>query len=156
MIAFSLDEIRKDCSELMDHARSAVLTTLDSDGFPISRGIFNLRNSDQFPEFRKFFQEHKNPFLILISTNECSTKVTHIKKDPRINVYFCDDEDFKGLMLGGEAEIVQDENLKKEIWLDWWVKYYPKGINDPDYCLIRLNPKKLRFYHKLKQVTLDL
>ena len=32
-----------------------------------------------------------------------------------ISIYFCDPDDFKGFMLGGEAEIVEDRELKHKM-----------------------------------------
>ncbi|MFW9949860.1 MAG: pyridoxamine 5'-phosphate oxidase family protein, partial [Candidatus Thorarchaeota archaeon] len=93
---------------------------------------------------------------IYISTNTSSTKVTHLSKNPTMCVYYCDPEDFKGFMLGGSAQIVDNMELKKQIWLDWWTRYYPGGLEDPDYTLIRMEPKKARFYYKLNQVNFEI
>lgn len=147
-----LEEVRSSCLELMENSKAAYFTTIDSDGFPITRAMFNLRNKNQFLEFSKFFKEEQNKFVIYISTNSSSSKVEHVKKNPKISVYFCDPEDFKGVMFGGLVEIIEDMNIKKKIWLDWWTKYYPKGLKDPDYTLLRLNPKIARFYYRLNQV----
>ncbi len=149
MVKIELEEVKKLSLELMERSKAAYLTTIDSEGYPITRAMFNLRNREQFPEFRGFFNELSNEFEIYISTNTSSAKVDHIKKNPKIFIYFCDPEDFKGIMFGGEAEIVDDPTIKQKIWLDWWTKYYPEGIKDPDYTLFKLEPKTARFYYKL-------
>ena len=149
-------EVKNQCLELIETSKAAYLTTVDSDGNPITRAMFNLRNKEQFPEFSDFFKNQDNEFSIYISTNTSSSKVTHIKNNPAINVYFCDPEDFKGVMLGGKAQIVENKKLKQKIWLDWWTRYYPKGVEDPDYTLLMLNPMNLRYYYKLNQVNVDL
>ena len=59
-------------------------------------------------------------------------------------------------MLGGLADVITDLEIKKEIWLDWWTKYYLKGVEDPDYSLIRLHPTQARFYYKLNQINFEL
>lgn len=151
-----VEEAKTHGLELMETSKAAYLTTLDSDGFPITRAMFNLRNQEQFPEFTEFFQRQENEFVIFISTNTSSTKVAQIKNNPAINVYFCDTDDFKGFMLGGKAEILNDRKLKHEIWLDWWTRYYREGVDDPDYTIIRLFPKQGRFYHKLYRVNFKL
>ena len=140
----------------MEESKAAYLTTIDSDGFPLTRAMFNLRNKEQFPEFSEFFKKQQNLFSIYISTNTSSNKVTHLSKNHKMCVYFCDAEDFKGFMLGGLVEIVDDIEIKKAIWLDWWTKYYPEGLEDPDYTLLRLEPKNARFYYKLNQVNFEL
>ena len=151
-----IEEIKKICLDLMETSNAAYLTTIDYNGFPITRAMFNLRNTEQFPEFNELFQNHENKFVIYISTNTSSSKVEHIKKNPKISVYFCDPDDFKGVMLGGTIEIVDDVDLKQKIWLDWWTKYYPKGVDDPDYTLLRLNPKQVRFYYRLNKAIFEL
>ena len=66
-------------------------------------------------------------------------------------MYYCDPEEFKGVMFGGEIELINDTKIKKKIWLDWWTKYYPEGLNDPDYTLLRLRPKIVHFYYRLQK-----
>lgn len=147
-----IDEVKKLSLELIETSKAAYLTTIDVEGFPITRAMFNLRNKEQFPEFSEFFQKQENSFVIYIGTNTSSSKVAQIKENPKISVYYCDPENFKGVMFGGEVEIVDDMDIKRKIWLDWWTRYYPNGLEDPDYTLLRLHPKNARFYYKLNQV----
>ena len=149
-------EVKKLGLELMEQSKAAILTTIDSNGFPITRAMFNLRNKEQFPEFTEFFEKQENPFTIYISTNTSSNKVSQLSKNPRMCVYFVDAEDFKGFMLGGSAETIDEMELKKQIWLDWWTRYYPEGLEDPDYTLLRMKPTNARFYYKLTQVNFEL
>ena len=146
------NEAQKLSLELMETTKAAYLTTIDRKGFPITRAMFNLRNKEQFPELSDFFAKQENQFVIYITTNTSSSKIEHIKENPKISVYYCDTQDFKGVMCGGEVEIVEDMNIKREIWLDWWTRYYPKGLEDPDNTLLRLNPKIAKFYHRLQNV----
>jgi len=148
-------EAKKLSFELMESSKAIYLTTIDSEGYPITRAMFNLRNIEQFPEFSKFFNELENPFEIYISTNTASSKTSHIKKNPKISVYFCEPELFKGVMFGGDVEFIKDKNIKRQIWLDWWDKYYLKGLEDPDYTLFRLKPKVAHVYYKLQKVVFN-
>ena len=147
-----LEEAKKMSLELMDTSKAAILTTIDSDGNPITRAMFNLRNKEQFPEFSEFFGGLDNQFEIYISTNTSSTKISHINKNPKICVYYCDPLSFKGVSFNGEVEIIDDMNIKSKIWLDWWTRYYFEGLEDPDYSLLRLRPKTAEFYYKLQKV----
>jgi len=150
-----LEEVEKLSLELIETSKAAYLTTIDNEGFPITRAMFNLRNKEQFPEFSEFFANQEHEYIIYISTNTSSSKIEHIKKNPKICVYYCDPENFKGVMFGGEVDKIDDMEIKRKIWLDWWTRYYPEGLEDPDYALLRLNPKQARFYYKLQQVTFD-
>jgi len=147
-----IEEAKKLSLELMESSKAAYLTTVDAEGYPITRAMFNLRNKEQFPEFSEFFAGLDNGFDIYISTNTSSSKTEHIKKNPKICVYFCDPEDFKGVMFGGEVEVIDDIDIKQKIWLDWWTKYYREGLEDPDYTLLRLNPKTAELYYRLQKV----
>ncbi|MFX1493725.1 MAG: pyridoxamine 5'-phosphate oxidase family protein [Promethearchaeota archaeon] len=151
-----INQVKKDSLKLIEESKAAYLTTIDPNDAPITRAMLNLRNKEQFPEFASFFNKQENKFLIYISTNTSSSKISHIQRNPTINVYFCDPDDFKGVMLGGKVEIVEDKKLKNEIWLDWWTRYYPEGVDDPDYTLLRLNPTNLRYYYRLNQVNFEL
>ena len=151
-----VEEVKNSALKLISESKAAYLTTIDLEGFPITRAMFNLRNKEQFPEFSEFFQNQEDIFTIYISTNTSSTKVEHLKNNPLMCVYFCDADNFQGFMLGGSVEFIDDIKLKKNIWLDWWTKYYPKGIEDSDYTLLRLAPKTGRYYYKLKQVNFKL
>lgn len=147
-----IEEAKKLSLELMESSKAIYLTTINSEGYPITRAMFNLRNKEQFPEFSEFFDKLENKFEIFISTNTSSSKIEHIKKNPKISVYYCDPEEFKGVMFGGDMQVITDKNIKKRIWLDWWTKYYPKGLDDPDYTLLKLKPKMAQIYYKLQKV----
>ncbi len=147
-----LEEVKKFCLELMETSKAAYLTTINSEGYPITRAMFNLRNKEKFAVFTNFFNGLDNIFEIYFSTNTSSSKTEHIKNNPKISVYYCDTDDFKGVMFGGEVEIIDDLKLKKEIWEDWWTQYYPKGVDDPDYTLLRLKPKMAEFYSSLQKI----
>ena len=150
-----VEEAKKISLELMESSKAIYLTSIDSEGYPITRAMFNLRNLEQFPEFNEFFKQLTNPFEIYISTNTSSSKTSHIKKNQKISIYFCEPEDFKGVMFGGEGEIINDMDIKRQIWLDWWIKYYHKGLEDPDYTLLRLKPKVAHVYYKLQKVIFN-
>ena len=94
-----VEEAKKISLELMEGSKAIYLTTIDSEGYPITRAMFNLRNKEQFPEFSKFFNQLANPFEIYITTNTSSLKTSHIKKNPKVSVYFCEPEGFKGVMF---------------------------------------------------------
>ena len=151
-----VEEAKKSGLKLIEESKVAILTTISPDGSPITRAMLNLRNKEQFPEFSEFFANQLNQFTIYISTNTSSSKIAHLSKNPKMCVYFCDTEDFKGFMLGGSAETIDDIELKRKIWLDWWTRYYPEGVEDPDYTLLRLEPKNARYYYKLNQVNFEL
>ncbi len=146
------------CIELMKTTIPAYLTTIGENGIPYTRAMFNLRNEKYFSELSKVFKNYDNDLLVYFSTNTSSSKVKHVRTNPNVAVYFCraEPEDFRGVMLSGAIEIITDKKTKEELWLDWWDKYYPKGVTDEDYTVLRLLPKFVEIYFKLEKNTLNL
>lgn len=103
------DEINKVILELVRTTDAAYLTTIGEDGRPYTRAIINLRNEEQFPKQAKVCG--KSGFLALFSTNTSSRKVSHIKNNPHVSVYYCQPRQFHGLMLSGEMEIINDAHF---------------------------------------------
>jgi len=137
-------------NQLLIEAEAAFFSTIDENSFPHTRALFNLRNKEQFPELSKIFKDHKNDLLLYFSTNTSSAKISHIKSNPAVSVCYCIPKDFRGLTCGGNVEIVTDKKIKKTLWLDWWIKYYPKGVDDEDYTILKLVPKTIEIWYKGK------
>ncbi len=143
-------EMREFSTKLLEEANVACLTTIDENGYPHTRGIFNLRNVKQFPTLVKVFEPHQEDLLIYISTNTSSSKVEHIKSNPKISYCVLDPKTSRGLTLGGEIEIVPDDKIKHNLWVDGWDRYYPKGITDEDYTVLKLLPKAVEIWNRGK------
>ena len=141
-MVFKVDEkeIREMCLDLIETGWPAYLTTVDEKGFPQTRAMFNLQNKERFPKLIPLFEKHSEKYTIIFSTNTSSTKIDDIKSRPAASVYFCKPEVWQGVMFGGELEIVEDTELKKEMWHDGWERYYPQGYDDPDHTVLRLVP----------------
>ena len=41
-----------------------------------------------------------------------------------------------------------DEESKEMIWQEGDTMYYPKGVTDPDYCVLRITIHSGRFYSR--------
>jgi len=137
-------EIRALCLELLDTAWPTYLTTIDANGYPQTRAMFNLRNRNRFPELIPLFENHCEDFMILFGTNTSSPKLLEITKNPATSVYFCIPEKSRGAMFGGDLQIVDDMELKKALWQDGWERYYPDGVEDPDYTVLKIFPRVVK------------
>jgi len=150
------EEIRQTSLELLDSADAAYVTTIDEDGCPQTRCMFNLRNKDKFPRLIDMFSDHQDDFMVYFSTNTSSEKVAQIKKNPAVCVYYCKPEDFHGVMLSGNIEIVDDPKIREELWHDGWERYYPTGPHDPDHTVLRLRPAKAKGWYKGRAFTFQI
>jgi len=141
--------------ELIKKADMAYLTTIDSNGFPSTRAMFNLKNSKQFPKLVDFMAKY-NDLTLFFTTNTSSSKIKHIMNNPKVSVYYCDTEIYHGFMCQGEIEIVENKTIKHAIWLDEWKMYYPDGKDSEDYSILRLEPNYIKQYFNLQQSDLIL
>src|SRR3990172_11146103 len=142
--------------ELMEIADAAYVTTIDPDGFPQTRAMFNLRRKEQFPGLAALFKDHLDDFLVYFTTNTSSPKIDHIKKNPKVSIYYCKPGEFRGLMLSGEMDIVIDRAEKEKVWQKGWEMYYPGGVHDLDHTVLRLRPAAVKYYHQLNSFHWDM
>jgi pyridoxamine 5'-phosphate oxidase len=141
-------EIKQAQIKLMAEAENCYLTTINSDGYPYTRSMFNLRNREQYPAQAKYIDGHDDEFVVFFGTNTSAVKTSQIKANPAVSVYYCKPKEINGLMLSGDIEIVTDPAIGKKIWQEGWERYYPTGPTDPDYTVLRLKPRLARGWYK--------
>lgn len=134
-------EIRQMCLELLKTAKAVYVSTIDENGFPHTRAMFNLRNKAMFPKIASMFKDHQQDFMVLLTTNTSSSKAKQLSANPAVSLYYCTPEKWKGLMLGGEIEFVHDAEVKRRLWQEGWERYYPKGYDDPDHTVLQTFPR---------------
>lgn len=149
-------EFIKNGLALIKKAESAYLTTIDSNGFPSTRAMLNLKNSKQFPTLIDYMAQFDDDLTLFFTTNTSSTKVCQIRSNPKVAVYFCDPESWHGFMCQGEIEIVSDKAIKNSLWLDDWKMYYPEGKDSDDYAILKLKPSYVKSYFQFNQADLRL
>ena len=66
--------------------------------------------------------------------------------NPKASIYFCNTKGFKGMMLRGTMEVLMDAASKEMIWHDGDEQYYPGGVTDPNYCVLKFTATDGRFY----------
>lgn len=128
--------------QLIEKSEICLLGTNGEDGFPNIKAMMNAK--------------HEGINKIWLSTNTSSRRVQQLKNDNRACVYYVDDEDFKGLMLTGTIQIVQDLTSRQMLWADGNERYYPLGVEDPDYSVLYFTAHKGNYYHKLKNITFEI
>jgi len=135
-------ELRAACLELMATAPAVYLTAMGADGYPRIRAMLNLRNRSHYPDHVHLYEGHAEDFMVYLATNTGSPKRRELEADPRIGLYYCTPEEFFGLSLIGDIEIVDDAGVKQAVWANGWERYYPTTgrADDPDYTLLRLYP----------------
>ncbi len=148
--------IREMCLNLLDVGWPAYVTTIDKEGFPQTRAMFNLRNKERFPKLVPFFEQQENDFIMIFTTNTSSPKMEDIETNKAVSAYYCDPETWRGVMFSGLIEIVTDLDIKKSIWHPEWSKYYLSGYDDPDHTVLRLIPVMAKGWTGSRTFKLEL
>lgn len=118
---------------LIDKQSVVIISSVDSDGYPNTKAMLAPRRREGI----RVFYFH---------TNTSSMRVSQYKVNPHACLYFYDKRFFRGAMLTGTMEVLEDSMYKEMLWQEGDTMYYPKGITDPDYCVLRFTAKRGRFY----------
>jgi general stress protein 26 len=110
-----------------------MLTTIDEQGDPHSRPMSS--NGDIDPDGDLYF-----------FTNASSHKVSEVAQSPKVNVSFADPENQRYLSVTGLASLVRDREKINELWRPEFKMWFPKGKDDPDIALLRVNLEKGEYW----------
>jgi general stress protein 26 len=132
----SKDLIKKGLS-IVEKSSNTIISSVDEDGFPNLKAMLRPRENDELKVF-------------YFTTNTSSMRVTQYLKNSKASIYFYDSSSFRGIMLKGLMEVLQDQPTKDKIWRDGDTMYYSKGITDPDYCVLKFTTKVCRMYENFK------
>ena len=120
-------ELLKAAREIIADAGTCALVTLDEHGSP------RVRAMDPFPP--------EEDFTIWFGTNKNSRKVKQIKRDPRVNLYYMENDNSSYVTISGKAELIDDPEMKQKYWKDQWNAFYDE--NKENYLLIKVTPEWL-------------
>ena len=59
-------------------------------------------------------------------------------------------------MLRGRMEVRFDAASREALWQEGDEMYYPQGIADPDYCVLRFVAENARYYADFQSVDIEL
>lgn len=73
-----------------------------------------------------------------------SSKVKFFTQNNKASVCYCDGEN--NISLIGTIDVLTDPELKKQLWLDWFINHFQGGISDPNYCILKFTTKEVTFW----------
>ena len=118
---------------LIDKQSVSFISSVDEDGFPNTKVMFPPCKREGI----KTFYWH---------TNSPSMRIKQYRNNPKACVYFYDKRFFRGVMLKGTMEVLEDKKIKKEIWKDEYSMYYKEGRDGGDFIIIRFTAESGRYY----------
>ena len=125
------NDLKQKVVELINRNRYSNLITFGTDGTPHGRIMTNLPLGKDM--------------VIWFATGLSTNKIKDIKKNPNVSVFVDDPNDQTNASIIGKAEIVTDARLLKKFWQEPFGFFFPRGPSDPDYCLLKIIPKKLEY-----------
>ena len=124
--------------------------TLDEINNLVTKSTFasiGFIDSNGNPSIRKVFCTwHKGLGLHLISTNTSSMHVQLLLKNGKSCLYFEDCEAFEGVCFHGTVTVHFEHEYRAMLWNEGDERYYPKGVDDEDYCIIEFKADHGRYY----------
>lgn len=82
-------------------------------------------------------------------------RAAQCRENPNAGIYFYDKRFFRGVMLTGTMEVLEDDKTRQMIWLEEDTMYYPQGVTDPDCCVLKFTAQKGRYYSNFKSEDFD-
>lgn len=128
---------------LIDKQGVAFISSIDEDGFPNTKAMLPPRKREGIHTF-------------YFTTNTSSMRVSQYRENPNACIYFCDKRFFRGVMLIGTVQVLEDSESKEMIWREGDTMYYPGGVTDPDYCVLKVTVTKGRYYSNFKSENFEI
>lgn len=133
----------KTIGNLIDKQSIAYIASIGNDGYPNMKAMLPPRKREGIKEF-------------YFTTNTSSMRVAQYRQNSKASIYFCDKRFFRGAMPIGHMEVLEDTNSKEMIWQEKDTMYYPKGVTDPDYCVLKFVAKEGRYYANFKSESFEI
>ena len=130
-------DAEKTVGNMIDKLETAFIGSIDGEGFPTIKAMLQPR-------------KRKGIKTIYLTTNTSSMRVAQYRENNHACIYFCDTRLFRGVMLRGTMDVLTDSASKEMIWQEGDTMYYPEGVTDPDYCVLKFTAISGRFYSNFK------
>lgn len=128
---------------LVDKSKESFITYNDGEDYPITKAMLKPR-------------EREGIKIFWFSTNTSSNKVKCYRKNPKASIYFMDKRFFRGVSIIGTVEVLETTEAKERIWQEGDTMYYPNGVTDSDYCVLKFTAIKGRYYSNFKSEDFDI
>ena len=132
-----MKDVQKTIGNLIDRQGTAFIGSVSAEGFPNVKAMLAPRKRIGLK-------------TMYFTSNTSSMRAAQYRKDPKACVYFCDRRFFRGVMLTGTMEVLEDSESREMIWQEGDTMYYPLGVTDPDYCVLRFTAESGRYYSNFK------
>lgn len=124
------EQFEQKAAALLEASNLVTVSSVHAEGYPRPCVMAKLK-SDGFG-------------TVWFATGTDSRKTADFKKNAKAGLSYHDQDD--SVTLIGKAEIIEDMDVKKEMWSDWLLAHFSGGVTDPNYCLIRFTAEEATYY----------
>ena len=128
-----MSDLQKELELFPDEAGLSFVGSVDDGGFPQVKAMLAPRGREGLRVF-------------WFSTNASSMRVAQFRRNGAACLYFCDPRTFRGLLLTGTMEVLEDAASRRLVWREGDERYYPGGVDGPDCCALRFTARTGRYY----------
>lgn len=136
-------DAEKTIGKMLDKQSICFVASVDAEEFPNVKAMLKPRKRNSIKE-------------IWFSTSAPSLKVQSFRNNPKACVYVCDKRFFRGAMLKGTVEVLEDVASKEMIWHIGDTMYCKKGVTDPDYCVLKFTAVSARYCSNFKSENAEI
>jgi general stress protein 26 len=119
-------------AKLIRGIRVAMLTTVEADGSLRSRPMQT--------------QEAEFDGTLWFFTWVDTAKVHEIQRERHVNLAYANASDDVYVSVSGVARLVRDEAKARELWSPVHKAWFPKGLDDPNLGLVRVDVSKAEYW----------
>ena len=129
-------------AKLIKDVRVAMLTTVEADGCLRSRPMAT--------------QESEFDGTLWFFTWVDTAKVHEIDRDHHVNLSYANPSDQVYVSVSGMARLVRDQAKAKELWNPLHKAWFPKGLDDPNLGLLRVDVDKAEYWDSPSSAVVQL
>lgn len=134
--------MQEEIKGLLQNAKIAIVSSVNESGYPNAKAMLALMRDGITTHY--------------FSTNSSAKRTRQFLNNSKACIYYCNENEYKGLLLIGEMQVLTDREHKAMLWRDGFEIYYPKGIDDDDYSVLKFTASHGNYYHGLKNGTFTM
>ena len=114
---YSFGEVYKRQAQMLRESEVVVLTSVNKEGYPRPVPMSMVKSADIS--------------TVWMSTGSDYMKTEDFRKNPKGGLCFY--AQGNSVCMTGDVEVITDQNVKQELWQDWFINHFPGGPTDPNY-----------------------
>ena len=134
---YKRDTLIAAAKEIMEATRYCALITLDKSGHP------QVRTMDPFSP--------DEDMVVWLGTNVNSRKVSEIRHDSRVTLYYEAPDGSGYAVIQGNAYLTDDSEKTEKYWKEEWKEFYPDKSST--FTLIKVIPNKIEVIYYTHGIT---